>query len=1621
MPEQSASKNDPLKVLIVDDSPEDREVMRRLLLTGSKRSYQFIESDNGKDGLRACLHNGEKPPDCILLDFHLPDYDAPEFLLALGGSESPRCPVVVVTGLSGGLDGTAILRLGAQDFIGKGWMNSESLTRSVENAIERFAMNRSLRKKEHMLSESQRIAHIGSWIYALDGSITWSEESYTLWGVSPDTFTPNAESFENLIHVEDRPAMQAWITACLAGENPDELVIRRILPDGSLQYLCGRGELKRDAEGKPVHMAGTVQDITERKQAQLTLKDSEERLRLALDAAQMGIFDWDIVHNHITWSPRHQYLWGFGTGDFTPRYDDFASRVHPEDLPLVENEMARCRTERVPYTCEYRVIWPDGSLHWVNGRGEFAYDENGQPLRMRGTVVETTELKQKEEALREHEIIRELYHRLNHIASRVPGVIYQYKLRPDDSSCFPYASEAIRDIYRVKPEDVQEDASVVFGILHPDDYDGIVASIQQSAATLQIWKYEYRVRFTDGTVRWLAGNAIPNPEKEPDGSVIWHGFITDITDIKQAEQSLRESEKKFSKIFQGSPIGIAISSAADGKFIDANAAFLDIYGYEREEIIGHSSVELGLWDNLQHREAIIKRVLNQGFASNIEVKYHRKSDNISRVLLASMETIDVAGEPCMMGFVIDITDRKRAHEYLQESERKFRLSSQRLAQLIWGTNVGTWEWTIPTGDVQFNERWAEMLGYTLAELEPVSLDTWIKLAHPDDLQRSTELLERCFSREIDTYELEARMRHKNGDWVWVLDRGRVVEWSVDGQPLRMSGAHQDITERKQAEMAIAESSNLLQTIISTAPIRVFWKDQNLRYLGCNINFAKDAGMTHPNDVIGKDDFQLAWVEQAELYRADDRLVIESGIPKLSYDEPQTTPKGETIWLRTSKVPLRHPEGEIFGMLGIYEDITRRKELEIQLIVSKAEIEDLYDHAPCAYHSLGPDGTYQRINATELAWLGCSREEVIGKLKPSDFFTPAGKKQFKKAFAKLKQYGHAENVEYDLVGKQGITRHVSFSGSVIKDADGQFLATRSVLYDISELKKVKNMLEQLSYEQQAMLDNELIGIVKVINRRIIWKNKALDRIFGYGPTELKNKLTRTLYLDDSTYQSVGEAAYPVLEAHGVYRTQLKMKRKDGKKIWIDLSGVQLCGGRNESLWSLGEITEIKEYQYKIEEIAFHDALTGLPNRLLTADRLGQALAQANRTSGMLAVCYLDLDGFKPVNDTYSHAAGDKLLIEIAHRLKSSIRANDTAGRLGGDEFVLLLTDLDSAEEYQTILHRVAEAIKQPVMIDETHQAMVTASIGVALFPQDATDADTLLRHADQAMYVAKQLGRDRCFLFDADQDAALKAGLENLASIRRALDRQEFVLHFQPKVNMKTKTVIGVEALIRWQHPERGLLKPADFLPFVKSHPLCIELGDWVLDTVFDQMAEWHGQGFDIPVSVNVDAYHLQCEGFALQMQERIATHPSIPPNHIELEVLETYALNDLVDASKIMHACRKIGVNFVLDDFGTGYSSLTYLKHLPLTMLKIDQTFIHDMLNNPEDLSIVEGVIGLARAFHHQVIAEGVETAGQGELLLTLGCDLAQGYAIAEPMPGEKMQRWVNNWQKSRHEPSGGA
>lgn len=678
----------------------------------------------------------------------------------------------------------------------------------------------------------------------------------------------------------------------------------------------------------------------------------------------------------------------------------------------------------------------------------------------------------------------------------------------------------------------------------------------------------------------------------------------------------------------------------------------------------------------------------------------------------------------------------------------------RLEGIIQGTRAGTWEWHVPSGKIAINHHFAQMLGYTAAALEPFSAQRREALLHPDDRKRSADLLAGHLSGARDHYACELRMRHGNGSWVWLLERGQITERAPTGAPLTISGTQIDISASKLAEIDLKLTASVFDS-------------------------------------------------------AREGIVITDGA------------------------------GVVLNVNDAFARIT-----------------------------------------------GYARDDAIGQG----------------------------------TGMLRSDRHESgFYASMQKD-----------------------LLEDGFWEGE------------------IWTRKQSGDVF---PALLTITTVRDTLGAVSHYVAV-----------------------------------------------FSDISRQKENERQLERLAFFDDLTGLPNRVLMVDRLSQAMARARRNKSELVLAYLDLDGFKEINDRFGHAAGDRVLVTIAERLTGVLREEDTVARFGGDEFVMVLPDISEGAHLDELMHRLLIKITEPIHLDQ-QSLQVSGSIGLTHYRGDIDlDSDQLIRQADQAMYQAKQTGKNHFHVFDTDRERAVRDRHENIARIRQALDGGEFVLHYQPKVDMRTGAMVGAEALIRWAHPQRGLLSPAMFLPDIEADRIDIALGEWVISTALAQIHAWRRSGMELPVSVNVSAFHLQQTDFVERLKMLLDACSEVPACLLELEVLESSALEDINHVSNVLAACAEFGVRFALDDFGTGYSSLIYLKRLPVHVLKIDQGFVRDMLNDPGDLSILEGVLGLARAFHRDVIAEGVETEEHGKLLLQLGCERAQGYGIAHPMPAEALVAWAQSW-----------
>ena len=453
------------------------------------------------------------------------------------------------------------------------------------------------------------------------------------------------------------------------------------------------------------------------------------------------------------------------------------------------------------------------------------------------------------------------------------------------------------------------------------------------------------------------------------------------------------------------------------------------------------------------------------------------------------------------------------------------------------------------------------------------------------------------------------------------------------------------------------------------------------------------------------------------------------------------------------------------------------------------------------------------------------------------------------------------------------------------------------------------------------------------------------------------------------------------------------------------------GQPHTAWGTSQdISETKAHQAQVDFVTHHDVLTGLPNRAQFLDLLRVCMANSDTLQSKLAVAYIDMDGFAALNAQFGRDVGNQLIVQLGKRLAQAVRDRQYLARIGGDEFAVILTGLKTADDYLIPVQRMLEALSQPMDV-QGRTAQITASIGISQFPQgDTMEAEQLLRQADQAMYLAKLAGKNRLHVFDPMKDESARERFMRIEEVRLGLAQGEMRLYYQPKIWLASGEVVGFEALIRWQHPQRGLVSPGQFIPLLEQHPLGIQVGNWVIETALAQLSQWNAEGLRTCLSVNIESLQLQDPDFVPRLARQLAAQPSVEATQLELEILETGALNNMAHVSRLIAQLQGMGVACSLDDFGTGYSSLTFLKQLAAETIKIDQSFVRGMLDDSEHASIVTSVLGLARSFDRHTLAEGVETEAHGQMLVELGCEMAQGYAIAHPMPAEAVSAWLAQW-----------
>jgi diguanylate cyclase (GGDEF)-like protein/PAS domain S-box-containing protein len=943
--------------------------------------------------------------------------------------------------------------------------------------------------------------------------------------------------------------------------------------------------------------------------------------------------------------------------------------------------------------------------------------------------------------------------------------------------------------------------------------------------------------------------------------------------------------------------------------------------------------------------------------------------------------------------VASAIEQKRQQDHLHESERRYR-------QMFEGNRAVQMLIDPVTGKItDANAAAAEFYGWTIDELRNMRI--WDINPLGEERIRGEMISAATERRSYFTFQ----HRRKDETLRDVEVHSGPVE--IGGRKLLYSIIH-DITERRETERALAESEEKFRTMFNSASVGIYQSTLDGRFVTANMMAARILGYDSVEELLGKNIAEDIYFDP----RQRDQLIRKYEANDYQADVEVLWKKrdGSPVWVQLNCHSITKPDGTVL-LEGFIIDVTERK-FAVQLVLAaNAQRKAVLDAATrISVIATDPNGFITVFNTGAERLLGYSAKEVEGKRSVVTLHRPEEIEAHSESLHA--QYGEKltgfsvlsrraavdglEEREWTYLRKDGTPITVLLSVTALRREDGALTGYLHVANDVTERRHVEAMLRRQSAAMAASMDG--IGIVNE-QLEFVFVNDALAKLYGYANHQSMVGLSLDALYEPSTNERFTNTILPIVEQRGRWRGEATGMRRDGLTFPQEISISSIEGGGLVIV--VRDITERTYAEEQIKHLAYHDALTALPNRLLFKDRLTVAISHAQRERAKLAVLFLDLDRFKVINDSLGHNIGDHLLQSVAGRVQSCLRDSDTVARLGGDEFTLLLPQLSVAEDAAVVAQKILDAVRYPFHIDG-RELFVTTSVGISLYPDDGLDAETLIKNADTAMYQAKEQGRDNYQLFNAfiNTKALQRIALEH--GLRKALANQELSVYYQPIFDFRLNRVVGMEALLRWNSPSMGMIPPSVFIPLAELIGLMVPLGTWALRTACTQAKEWHDAGFrGLTLAVNLAVCQLTQPDLLERVRE-ILDETGLPPRLLELEITESTAMQNPENSIRTLYDLKRLGLKISLDDFGTGHSSLSYIKRFPIDTLKIDQSFVRDITNDPDTAAIVTAITAMAHSLRLKVIAEGVEYPEQAAFLKRNGCDQMQGYLIKPPVPAEQ-------------------
>jgi len=1647
----------PIRILYIED---DLITAARVRLQLDQHGYIV---DLAADGLQGLAKLRESSYDVVAVDYHLPGMDGLQILRDLANSRF-KIPAIMVTGAGDEQVAVEAMKLGAGDYLIKDSENNylqilpnviecELLKRQI--SLEKLKGEQELRCRDMILEAvsfaaekflttahwhlpiNEVLARLGtavaaSRVYIFENHpneaavlLTSQRYEWVAAGILPKLASPHLQN------VPYNPHFSRW-EQVLSHAQPIYGVVKNF-PPSEIQALAspellsmmvvpifvgktwwgfiGYDDYEEEREWSAAVIdafkaaANILGAAIQQEHMLKALRESEARLAEVQRLAHLGHCEWDTIANVRYLSKETFRIFGLPPTENPIPNEMFLNRIHPEDRKLVQQVVGQTSFYDKPYNIEFRIVRPTNEIRYVHAIAKPIRNAKGKPIRFVGTLQDITEHKRAEQALRDNQ------QTLLAILNAATDSITMVEL---DTTCVIINPAGAARLGHT----VSEITGQPLCKLIPPE-----VAKRRKAVLDTVIRTGTPLRFEDEEAKglWFEHSVYPVLNESAVNRIAI--VSRDITGRKRAEKALRESEQTLRAVLNATTDSILMIEL-EGTCITINPTGAMRLGKPVHQIIGKSIYDLFSPKTAEKIKTVVEKVTRTG--SPILFMDERAGSWFESHVCPIFDEDGILVTRVAM-FTRDITQRKWAEQAILESKRRYE-------SIFNAAEVSLWEEDFSEVIQQFKH--LKSLGIkdlrSYLKQHPKVVWKWVRSIKVNDVNVATlrmvkattkdELLN-ALNQGITLASLEAIIEGLCAIWnEEPAFQTETVYQTLDGRELtvmvsmpiptveeefrRVPVSILDITARKQAEEALRRERDFTNAIINTAGSLIVVLDRQGRILHFNRACEELTGYTHlevDNHYIWE--FFIVPEELTSVQEYFSSLL--SYRPSLRHENYWLTKDGNRRSVEWFSTTLANDEGEVEFVIAAGLDITERKQAEEALALALAEQNAILNNSMVGIVFLGQGRKILRVNRKLEEMFGYQEEEMRGHTTEMLFLSHLDYEEMGQAIYPQLDLGLTYETEQLMRRNNGTQFWCRLLGKAIDASD----PSKGYIWNLEDVTEQRRAEENLRLAAKVFETTTEAILVTNAKNYIIMVNPAFTAITGYHSQEVIGKQPQVLksgHHNAEFYRTI----WKNLSEIGQWQGEIWNRRKNGEIYveWVSITVIRDAHQRIvQHVAVFSDITKRKQVEELIWHQAHYDALTGLPNRSLFADRLAHALRSMNREREQLALMFIDLDRFKWVNDTLGHSAGDLLLKETAQRLKNCVRESDTVARLGGDEFTVILPKIDGFWDAKVIAQRILKNLTQPFKLGN-YEVSVAGSIGITFFPNDGQDVETLVKNADLAMYQAKESGRNTFRFFTADMNAQIAEQLHLENALRRALEFREFLFHYQPIIDISKHQIVGVEALLRWQPPHGELVLPKRFFSLIEDTGLILPVSEWSLRTATQQIKEWHAAGMtSLKMAVNVSTRQLRSLLFFEVISEVLSTL-GLPVKTLVLEINENVFLESMPETIATLRKLSELGVEIAIDDFGTGCASLNYLKQFPIDIVKIDHSFVQNVSTDTYNAILTEAIINLAHKLHLKVVGEGVENQAQLEFLRSHGCDWVQGYYFSKPLVSKDFEELVTNW-----------